>query len=82
VTGVTREPVTRSTVPTTPRMEDTHDFVIRCPTPVGPGGIGEVNQVAEKKITPVAAPSTKTSSKETAARVEKKSMRKHKKKHR
>jgi hypothetical protein len=52
---------------------------IRCPAPVGPGGSREVNQVAEKKITPKAASATKTSSNETAARVEKKSLKRHKK---
>jgi hypothetical protein len=45
---------------------------------VGPGGIGEVNQVAEKKITPKAASSAKTSSTDAAARVEKKSLKRRK----
>lgn len=35
--------------------------------------------MAEKKITPKAASATKTSSNETAARVEKKSLKRHKK---
>lgn len=43
------------------------------------GGYGEVNQVADKKITPKAASSAKTSSTETAARVEKKSLQRRKK---
>jgi len=43
------------------------------------GGTGEVNQVADKKIAPKAASSTKTSSTDTAARVEKKSLKRHKK---
>ena len=41
----------------------------------GTWGIREVNQVADKKITPKAASSTKTSSTDTAARVEKKSLK-------
>jgi hypothetical protein len=45
----------------------------------GTWGIGEVKQVAEKKITPKAASSTKTSSSGTAARVEKKSLKRAKK---
>jgi hypothetical protein len=45
----------------------------------GTWGIGEVNQVADKKITPKAASSTKTSSTDTAARVEKKSLKRLKK---
>jgi hypothetical protein len=44
----------------------------------GTWGTGEVNQVAEKKITPKAASSTKTSSTGTAARVEKKSLQRRK----
>ena len=44
----------------------------------GTWGIGEVNQVAEKKITPKAASSTKKSSTGTAARVEKKSLKRAK----
>jgi hypothetical protein len=42
-------------------------------------GTGEVNQVADKKITPKAASSAKTSSTDAAARVEKKSLKRHKK---
>jgi len=42
----------------------------------GTWGIGEVNLVADKKINPKAASSTKTSSTGTAARVEKKSLKK------
>ena len=38
-----------------------------------------MNQVADKKIAPKAASSTKTSSTDTAARVEKKSLKRHKK---
>lgn len=45
----------------------------------GTWGIGEVKEVAEKKITPKAASSTKTSSTGTAARVEKKSLKRAKK---
>jgi hypothetical protein len=45
----------------------------------GTWGIGEVNQVADKKIAPKAASSTKTSSTDAAARVEKKSLKRHKK---
>jgi hypothetical protein len=52
---------------------------MRSPALWGPGGPEEVNQVAEKKITPKAATATKTSSNETAARVEKKSLKRHKK---
>ena len=48
---------------------------IRSPEPRGTRPIGEVNQVADKKITPKAASSTKTSSTDTAARVEKKSLK-------
>jgi hypothetical protein len=79
VTRVTCGGVTWSTVLPPPRLDDAHGSSIRCPEPLGPGGTGEVNQVADKKIAPKAASSTKTSSTDTAARVEKKSLKRHKK---
>jgi hypothetical protein len=79
VSGVTGEGVTRSTVPLASWTDDGDGLDIGCPEPVGPGGNWEVKQMAEKKITPKAASSTKTSSSGTAARVEKKSLKRHKK---
>jgi hypothetical protein len=81
VTGVTCGDVTWSTVLSPPGLDDGHGFSIRirCPEPLGPGDTGEVNQVADKKIAPKAASSTKTSSTDAAARVEKKSLKRHKK---
>ena len=46
---------------------------------VGPETSEEVNLMAEKKITPQAAPSAKKSTSEAAARVEKKSLKRHRK---
>ena len=43
------------------------------------GGSEEVNQVAEKRITPKAASATKAGGGQTAARVEKKTLRKKRK---
>lgn len=78
VTGVTGDCVTRSTVPLASWTDDEHGSDIRCPEPVGPEGNWEVNQMAEKKITPKAASSAKTSGTDTAARVEKKSLKRRK----
>jgi len=49
------------------------------PSPAGPERSEEVSQMAEKKITPKAATSTTKSTSETAARVEKKSLKRKKK---
>ena len=76
VTGVTGERVSRSTVPLAFWTDDPHGFENPMSRTGGTWGIGEVKQVAEKKITPKAASSTKSSSTGTAARVEKKSLKK------